>query len=197
MIAEAEEALVDALRVAVTVGDSSLVRTVESLPDNFSAAEVKTRLRAAPAIYVTFLGGKPREEASAMIDAEWGIFVLTMNASGERARRTGDATAVGAYELLELVIPAVQALSAASGSFKLGGVNNLFKEELDRLGFSLYSASFTVPMVFQRSDAALPAFETFHADWVKPPVSRPPPALPMTDGVQLPAVPGDTIELHH
>lgn len=172
VIAATEDAMVAA--IAALLGNR--VRTVDTVPASFSTEELADRLRLAPAVYVGFIGGASRDENAAVIDADFVVYALTQNASGERARRRGDATAIGAYEIIEAVAPALHGMAITAGAppvaidgtgtLSFTGINNLWAEQLDAEGVSLYSANFRVVLTFT---AAAPGdlgdFETFSAQW--------------------------------
>jgi phage gp37-like protein len=178
VIAEIEAAIVTQIQKAVTVTvdnePKSLIRDCDSLPTSLTEAEFNKRLRNAPAVYISFVGGNALPENEAAIDGEFVLYFLTRNVGGERQRRTGDATAVGAYDLLQRVVPAVNGLVIAGvGSLIFKSIANLFNEQLDAQAVSLYSAAFTIPMVFDTPDPPIGGnvapFETFHADWILAP----------------------------
>ncbi|HEY1505755.1 MAG TPA: phage protein Gp37 [Stellaceae bacterium] len=173
MIESVEKAIIARVQEAVTVDGRSLIRDCDSLPTNLTEQELQRRLRNVPGVYVAFLGGAAIQETEAAIDAEYVLYFLTRNAGSEKQRRTGDATAIGAYELMKLVVPAINGLRIKDvGSLTFKSIANLFAENLDAQGISLYSAAFTIPMVFDTADPPIgevTPFETFHADWILKP----------------------------
>lgn len=182
MIGAIEKAIIAQVRKATEVDGASLIRDCDSLPTNLTQQELQSRLRNAPAVYVSFLGGPAIPENEATIEGEYVLYFLTRNVGGEKQRRVGDATAIGAYELMKIVIPAVNGLRIADvGSLTFKSLANLFAESLDAQGMSLYSAAFTIPMVFDTPDPPIgnvAPFETFHADWILPPGQTYTAALP-------------------
>jgi phage gp37-like protein len=182
MIGATEDAIVKRIRDLV----GSEIATVETLPAALDLDELKRRRRPSPAIYVAFLGGAPREENELVIDAEFGVFFLTQGAS-EIRRRRGDETRStdagslrtgGAYSLMQAVAPYLHGFVAPNGSLSCTGMHNLFADELDAEGVSLYSASFRVPVQIERIlPADLADFLKLHADWIFPgPLHAVPPA---------------------
>lgn len=162
MIGRVEDAIIKAVTAATVIDGVPLLKTVESVPHNFDFAEATVRLRLAPAVYVSFLGGPATEETTAAIDAEWALYFLMQNPAGEKGRRRGED---GAYQLLRLVVPAIHGLVVEDvGSLSLGAVNNLFNEQLDRAGLSLYAASFRLPMLFPPLEPK-DILALVHADW--------------------------------
>lgn len=196
MIIEIENAIIARVQLATTVDDQSVIRACESLPTNLTEQELTKRLRNAPAVYVSFLGGQAIRENEASIEGEFVVYFLTRNAGGEKQRRTGDATAIGAYDLMQLCIPALQGLPVPDvGSLSLKSVANLFAETLDAQGMSLYSAAFAIPMAFETPELGgnIAPFERFHADWVLAPgqhydgdLPAPADAVAAQDDVNLP-----------
>src|SRR5665213_361728 len=82
----------------------------ESLPARFSVAELKTRIRQTPGVFVTFTGGPALDTTDAEINAEFAVHFAMSNARGEEARRLGDVNKVGAYTLMRMVVPSLHRL---------------------------------------------------------------------------------------
>lgn len=180
-IGAVEDAMVGQLRSLA----GSTVRAIDSVPANFTEAETRDRLRNAPALYVSFLGGTARDENAAVIDANMAVYVLTDHRSGEKARRRGDSVQIGAYDLIALTASGLHGFVVPGfGALSLAEVQNLWADALDSLGVSLYAVTFRLPVTFQIPDAAtLGSFQTFHADWDIPPFGPlpPPNGLPADD----------------
>lgn len=160
------------------------IRTVDSIPASFSAEELADRLRLAPAVYVGFLGGQAvAEDSTTVLDAEFMVYALTQNASGERARRRGDPTAIGAYEIIETVVPELHGMKImagappvrvpGTGTLTFKSLANLWAEQLDKEGVSLYAATFTVELTFTKGlPANIGDFIRFGAQYDIPPLSH-------------------------
>lgn len=163
----------DAMIAAVKAALGATVKTVESLPAGFDAAELQRRRRVAPAVYIAFLGGSGLRETTPAIDATFAAFAMTEGAGDESARRRGGAVTIGAYEIMEAVAAKLDGLVVDGvGSLVLDDVANLFSDKLDAEGLSLYSASFKIPLAFQRAaPSALGSFQKFDAQYDIPPLS--------------------------
>ena len=197
------EAVEDAIKAKIAAVLGSRIRAVETLPAGLDAKELERRVRTSPAIYVSFLGGTARDETGVLIDAAFGIFFLVGGPREEERRRGAETRSTtsgvlpkgGAYSLMQAVLPHLHGLVVAgTGSLTLREVSNLFSDELDGLGVTLYSAEFRVPlrMALMNGDD-LAKFLDFYADWIVPAHDIPPAGTPLpygeadtSDDVQLP-----------
>lgn len=155
--------------VKATLGNK--VRAVDSLPGDWDEDTLKAWLRVAPAVYITFNGGKrpgnPGASAAA-IDARWIFYVVTAHASGEAARRRGDGKQVGAYELIDVLVPALNGhLVPDEGTLALDSVENLYSGKVDKQGVTVYAITLQMLKHWptEVDEAALASFETFDAQW--------------------------------
>jgi len=187
IIGAVEDTIIAACKTAL--GRS--VRAVESLPSGLTIGELEQRMRAAPAVYVSFLGGAFKEEAEAVLDARFGVFFLGQTGGDERVARLGAPGQIGAYEMFERAIPAIQGLKTPWGCLWARDMNNLFSEEIDRRGLALYSASFALPVTLN-TYADQPPFETAFLqyrddlDIVSDPLPVPSDQTIAQDSVQIP-----------
>jgi phage gp37-like protein len=159
-----EDNLIERIKVLLT----TKVRTVESLPGDWDADMFKRLLRMVPGVFVVFAGGAPKEYGgeSAFINARWVVIVATGNASGEAARRRGDGTQIGAYEILEQILAHLHGYNVPDeGSLSLVSLENLYSGEIDKQGLAVYAATFQMPMSLPADLdlASLTPFETFDA----------------------------------
>lgn len=155
-------------RIATVLGNK--VKTVESLPGDWDDDMLKRLLRQVPGVFVAFAGGGAKSVGanSPDIDAQWIVYVATGHASGEAARRRGDALQVGAYELIQLVVPALHLHTiAGEGTLMLARVENLYTGMVDRQGVAIYAMTFQMPMPISMDLdlAVLDDFETFDAQY--------------------------------
>jgi len=126
----------------------------------------------APFVLVGFTGGQaPAPGAQdATITGQWEVYVGTAHASGQEARRLGDAMQIGAYELLERVVARLHGHTVPNvGTLALQRVENLFTGQVDRLGLTVYGAAFQLPMTFDLAAVDLANFTTLHAQLDVPP----------------------------
>lgn len=149
------------------------VRNVVSIPSDWSDDLLKQMLLLAPFVVVAFSGGSAPKPGSigAFIDATWEVYVGTAHASGEEARRLGDAQQMGAYELLERVVGLLHGHTVPDvGTLDLRRVDNFFTGQVERQGLAVYGAQFALPMMrFEREAVGLDDFETFDAQYDVPP----------------------------
>lgn len=174
-IANVEDKLIAEIKAALTVGGQLKVRQVESLPGDWDADMLKRLLRLAPGVFVAFMGGPVNAGHAAQLDAQWAVIAITAHASGEAARRRGDSQEIGAYEILETLIPRLHGLKiAAEGTLNIVDVANLYSGQLDKQGVAVYAARFKILMALPLSldEATLDAFETFDAKYDRAPFER-------------------------
>ena len=158
-----EDNLIERIKVLL----DTKVRMVDSLPGVWDGEMFKRLLRTVPGVYIVFAGGAPKNYGgeSAFINASWVVIVATGNAS-EAARRRGDGTGIGAYDILERVLAHLHGyVVPEEGALSLVSVENLYSGEVDKQGLAIYAATFQMPMSLPADLdlAALDAFETFDA----------------------------------
>ncbi len=169
-----EDGLITAIKAALT----NRVKAVESLPGNWDDDTMKRLLRQVPGVYVSWVGGQTANGrdggVAGMTNGVWIIYVATGHASGEAARRRGDSQQVGAYELLEVLIPLLNGFKVpGEGSLSLVRVENLYSGSVDRQGLCLYAMHFNMPMSWPTTvdEAGLGNFEKFQPLYDIPPHS--------------------------
>lgn len=162
IILDVEKTLLEKTRE--TLGN--LVRQVDSLPGEFDTQTLKSLVRQSPGVYWSFLGGRAVPDQLARIEGRWAMYAVTGHASGQAARRTGDRSEVGAYELVSLLLPVFHHYSVPdAGSLKLQQVENLFNGTYERQGVAIYAASFVLPMTFEPElPENIHDFITFHSE---------------------------------
>lgn len=168
MLAEVENTMIE--RCRQLIGEH--VKTIEDLPGSWDEATLKAARRKVPGIYIAWSGGPAVPGTRALLNSRYAVYVVTGQASGERARRRGNGREVGAYEILERVVPGLHALSVEGvGSLQLERVDNLYSDRADQQGVVIYGAVFSLNrMMFPAAlDASgLADFQTFHADSLVP-----------------------------
>jgi len=162
-----ENKLIDLIKTAL----GAQVKGVASLPGGWDADMLKRLILRAPAVYVAFLGGPVVGPGGSIcgISSRWGVYAVTSDPSGQAVRRTGGRGVIGAYEILERAIPAIngQTLDGV-GSFELSGsIDNLFSGTLAKQNLTIYEAQFTISLQFEAvpDPGALDDFITFHVDF--------------------------------
>lgn len=165
-----EDKIIDQVKAQLGFPATPKVRVVETIPGDWDKDMLKLMLRLMPGVFVAFAGGpvKAIGGEAAMIDAHFSVIFGTAHASGEVARRRGDALQIGTYELLELVVPKLHGFKIPDeGTLSLKEVQNLYRGELEKQGVAMYAAVFTMPMALP-SDidvATLSAFLTFRPQY--------------------------------
>lgn len=146
MLAEIEDAIVE--RCRRVVGEH--VQAIDHLPGRWDQKTLRAALRKVPGIYVAWGGARGDGDlAQPAVASRYVVYVVTGHASGERERRRGNTRDVGAYELLERVVPAVHALTVPGvGSFSLESIDNLYSDHFDREGVVIYAAAYQLKAVF-------------------------------------------------
>lgn len=168
-----ENALITEIKTVLGFPAAPKVRTVESLPADWDEETLRRLLRAVPGVFVVFKGGRiPPGGAVGRIPGEWSVIVVTGHASGEAARRRGDSQQVGAYELIETLIPKLHGLKITNeGSFDFIGVENLYTGAIDKQGVAVYAIGLQMPMAWPNNLnlSLLNGFVTFDAQYDIPP----------------------------
>jgi phage gp37-like protein len=130
----------------------SRVRGVQSVPGDWDDEMLKRFAAFVPGAFVSFGGGSritASGEPEARISGRWSVMVCTAHASGEAARRRGDALQAGCYELLTDLVPALHGLVVPSvGTLDLIDVVNLFTGTVLNQGLAVYALVFGLPMTF-------------------------------------------------
>lgn len=164
MLAEIEDAMIE--RCKRVLGKH--VKAVEDLPNGWTEQSLEAAFRNVPGVYVAWSGGQGGQSKSALLNGRYAVYFVTGHASGERARRRGEKGAVGAYELIELVVPALHGLSIDDvGTLRLERVDNLNSDFFDKKGVAVYGAVYALdkmPFKAPLDGSALADFAIFHAN---------------------------------
>ena len=160
-IAQVEEALMAAVRA--TLG--TRVRGVETIPGDWDDDMLKRFLQGVPGVFVAFTGCEALDAGGteARIDARFAVYACTGHPT-ELARRRGDAMQVGAYQMLDLLVPLLHGLVVPDvGSLRLASVQNLFTGSIERQALTVYALVLSVPMTFEQlaAEDVLAPFLTF------------------------------------
>jgi len=153
---------------AVKADLGSRVRTVDSAPGEWDDDLLKRMLVLAPFVLVAFAGGRPPEAGGQQpaVLGQWEVYVGTAHASGQAARRLGDAQQIGAYELLERVVTRLHNYTVPNvGTLTLQSVENLFSGNVERQGLTVYGAVYQVPMEFDAQAVSLDDFATLNVQY--------------------------------
>ncbi|WP_046079640.1 DUF1834 family protein [Halomonas sp. HG01] len=162
MIAEAEDAIVAACQEVL----GTTVRTVDVLPGPWDQDALTLAFRSMPGVWVYFDGGQPgKGQRGDRLNASFLVYAVTSHASGGRARQRGDTREIGAYEIVERVMPRLGGAKVADlGSLMPQGLRVLTPASAQRKGVAVYEMAFSLEMGFPfvRDAADLADFATFH-----------------------------------
>lgn len=165
----------DALLARVRDRFGATLRQVDSIPADWDDEMVLRFLLNAPAVFLSW--GITRSSGStdmtAEVDVQWQFTVVTAHEGKEAARRRGDARAIGAYDIVERLIPLMHGFSAPDESaLRFESADNLFSAASERRGMAVYGVLFSMPMAMQDGDpppSDLEDFLRFHADYDQQP----------------------------
>lgn len=164
-IIAAEDHIVDKAKALF----KNTVAVAEVLPSALNLAMLKDLLAAnkTPGIYTTFLGGVATNRGA--INGRFDVYIITRHVGNHTARRRGDVTTIGAYEILAALIPKLHNSTVKEvGSLQLKNVRNMFSMQIEQAyKSSFYAVTFELPnMPFPDSfdPSSLADFKTFHAE---------------------------------
>ena len=157
----------DAIIAQVKAVFGNKLAAVDSVPAEVDEEMLKRILRVTPAVYVVFDGGgDPSPGGSeAKLSAQFSTLVLTSNAGGEKPRRRGDGDRLGAYDICEILIPALHRLKVPGvGSLLFDRLENRNSALLDNMGVAAYAPVWSIQVDLPGFDyiAALAPFTTAH-----------------------------------
>lgn len=163
-ITAAENALV----ALVKAHFAGKLKAVESIPSDWDEDTFRRVLRSAPGVFVSYGGGAVRELGQASHMARFVLFVATTHASGELARRHGDAREIGAYAVIEHLVHLLDGrIIDGIGSVTVTEIQNLFSGPIEKQGAAIYGVVVTLPIQFDPDLEPAPTlddFLTFHGD---------------------------------
>lgn len=141
----------------------------EVLPSALNLAVLKQLVASnrTPGVYTTFLGGQGNSRGS--LNGRFDVYVITRHVGNHSARRRGDTTTIGAYEILAALIPKLHdATIQGVGSLELKNVRNLFSMQLEQsFKATMYAVTFELPNMPFPNDfdpSVLGDFVIFHAE---------------------------------
>lgn len=165
LLASIEDAVIARIKTALTTS----VRIVEDAPATWSKDMALRAMKALPAVYVAFTGGPtPNNGATlATINAGISVLVATGHASGHREQRRGDTHQIGAYELMETLVPLLHEFETDGGTLQFDGVHPVDVAQWDMEGLMLWEIGFALPRLAftAKDDGTLEPFRIFHADY--------------------------------
>lgn len=168
-ITDIEKGIIDLAAAAFTRDGKSALKTVGSLPGEFTAESVAQMRIETPALYVLFLGGRLAQGMDDRIDTSWALYAVTSHQGGQVQRRHGDTREIGAYEIVSVAVAALNGVTVAGcGPFRIAQVENLFTGQLMKRAIAAYAATFTLPVDVPGTldpETDLADFNIYHSDW--------------------------------
>lgn len=155
----------DAILAEVVAALERTVSKVETIPGGWTMDALTRALQFAPGVYCAFLGTSPGQNEG-YHTGRFTVYLVSKGAS-ETDRRRGNSRVIGAYDMLERLLPRLDGLDIPEvGRLRVSGVENLFRDALFDLGGTVYGITMNLPnMPFVAFDGtALDLFDTFHAD---------------------------------
>jgi len=158
-------AVEDAIIAACIAALNGKARDAESLPGGWTLDMLQRSLQIAPCVYVAYQGSTPGQD---FYKHKGRFTVYTVSkGSTEPQRRRGNSRVMGAYDMLERLLPALSILAVPDiGQLKVTGVENLFRDAMFELGGTVYGIQCELPnMPFDPPDiSSLQDFVTWHAE---------------------------------
>ena len=158
-------AIEDALLAEVDAALGNTIRRRDSLPGGWTLDTLRRALQFAPGAYVAFQGAKPGARQG-YHDGRFTVYVVSKGAS-ESGRRRGNARVIGAYDMLERLLPRLSVLTVPDiGSIRIAGIENLFRDAMFDLGGTVYGINLELPNMpfdYAADLASLDDFVTFDA----------------------------------
>ncbi len=162
-IAAVESAIL--AQVNATLG--AAVKITESLGGSWTLDALKKAIQNAPGVYVAFLGARGVPGRDGYVDGNFMVYAVTRGPV-EPLRRQGTPRVIGAYDIVERLVPVLAGLQVAgTGTLDATSVDNLFKEATWELGGTVYGIALTLPnmpLTYQADLAGLAPFLLFHAE---------------------------------
>lgn len=143
------------------------VKVKESLGGSWTLDMLRKAIQNAPGVYVAFLSGRGNPNRDGYLDGNFVVYVVAKGPV-EPLRRQGTPRVIGAYEIVERLVPVLSGLKVDGvGSISVTNVDNLFKEATFELGGTVYGIALSLPnmpMTYQADLAGLAPFLLFHAE---------------------------------
>ena len=172
MITAVEQAILD--RIASEF--EGRLKSVQPHPGAWDSATIQRMAVNAPGVWVAFAGGRDAGEYFPTINARWNCYIVT-EAAIRAARTRGDARAIGAYKIMQLLVPMLdgwaplEAQAEPEHRLQLAEISNRFSFEHDRRGLCVYEVGFVhdLDLTYAADGSELDEFLTFGAEYSSAP----------------------------
>jgi phage gp37-like protein len=128
------------------------IRAAKTLPGDWDDDMLKRFASELPGVWLAWAGGTPTPDGSGVeltLSSGFVVYVSTGHAT-EEMRRVGHATQIGAYDLVQMLVPKLHGLVVPDeGSYKVAAVENLFTGSVERQALTLYAITLTGPLTFK------------------------------------------------
>ena len=155
----------DAILAEVDAALGNTIRSRDTLPGGWTMDTLQRALQFAPGVYVAFQG-LAQAQTPGHYDGRFSVYVVVKGAV-EADRRRGNARVIGAYDILELLLPRLDGLTVSGiGTLRVRGVDNLFRDAMFDLGGTVYGINLALgnmPFEYQADMSTLDDFVTFDA----------------------------------
>lgn len=155
----------DALLAEVEAALGNTIRQRDSLPGGWTGDTLQRALQFAPGVFVGFNGMTPGQ-GEGYQNGRFSVYAVTKGVS-DADRRRGTARVIGAYDILEALLPRLDGLAVADvGTARVRGVDNLFRDAMFDLGGAVYAVQLELPNMpfdYRADEAGLDDFATFDA----------------------------------
>lgn len=147
---------------------------LETLPSALNVGLLKKLIPAGTGVYFTFLGGPVSDFDGARVNGRFDAYVIVRHVGDSESRRRGDATTIGAYEIVSRLVKQLHdSVVSDIGSIKVKRINNLFSIQLEEAyKAALYAITFEVPempFMYEADMDSMDDFITFDAQHDIPP----------------------------
>ena len=148
------------------------LKSVQTHPGAWDSATIQRMVVNAPGVWLAFAGGRDADEYFPTIRARWNCYIVT-EAAIRAARTRGDARAIGAYEIMQLLVPMLdgwaplEAQAQLKHKLQLAEISNRFSFEHDRRGLCVYEVSFVhdLDLTYAADGSELDEFLSFGAEY--------------------------------
>mgnify|MGYP003635521184 CR=1 FL=1 len=149
----------------------NVLKQIDCLPGALNLGLLKQLLITAPSVHFAFMGGKEGvDDDGSHIDGRFSAYVITRHVGNDSARRRGDSTTIGSYQIINSLIPKLHGSVVDDvGRMACKSIQNMFTIQLEEtFKASLYAITFEVknmPFVFEADLSSLDDFITFDAQY--------------------------------
>ncbi|MHB1183394.1 MAG: phage protein Gp37 [Desulfobulbia bacterium] len=140
IISDVEAAILAVVNTAL----GATIKRKGTVPGGWTMKTLEQALQFAPGIYVAFQGAVPGAD-DGYYDGRFTVYLVNKGAI-EPVRRHGNPRVIGAYDMLERLLPPLAVLTVPDiGTLKGGAIDNLFRDAMFDLGGTVYGINLILP----------------------------------------------------